>query len=68
MPIGNVKFFNSDKGYGFIAAADGSGDSFVHITAVQAAGMATLNKDQRVSYELETGRNGKVSAINLQSA
>jgi len=49
MPIGNVKFFNSDKGYGFIAAADGSGDSFVHITAVERAGMATLNKDQRLS-------------------
>ena len=68
MPIGNVKFFNTDKGYGFISNEDGSGDSFVHITAVERAGMATLNKDQRVSYELETGRNGKVSAINLQSA
>ena len=68
MPIGNVKFFNTDKGYGFISNEDGSGDSFVHITAVERAGMATLNKDQRVSYELETGRNGKVSAINLQPA
>lgn len=68
MPIGNVKFFNSDKGYGFIANADGSGDSFVHISAVERAGMATLNKDQRVSYELETGRDGKVSAINLEAA
>jgi len=68
MPTGTVKFFNTDKGYGFIANEDGSGDSFVHITAVQAAGMATLDKDQRVSYELETGRNGKVSAINLQQA
>ncbi|GGE91593.1 MAG TPA: cold-shock protein [Sphingomonas sp.] len=68
MPIGTVKFFNSDKGYGFIAAEDGSGDSFVHITAVERAGMPTLNKDQRVSYELETDRRGKQSAVNLQSA
>ena len=68
MPIGTVKFFNTDKGYGFIENEDGSGDSFVHITAVERAGMATLNKDQRLSYELETGRNGKVSAINLQQA
>ncbi|SKB25150.1 cold-shock protein [Sphingopyxis flava] len=68
MPIGTVKFFNTDKGYGFIENEDGSGDSFVHITAVQAAGMQVLNKDQRISYELETGRNGKVSAINLEQA
>lgn len=68
MPIGNVKFFNNDKGYGFIANADGSGDSFVHISAVERAGMITLNKEQRVSYELETGRDGKVSAVNLEAA
>lgn len=68
MPTGTVKFFNTDKGYGFIENEDGSGDSFVHITAVQAAGMDTLNKDQRLTYELERGQNGKVSAINLQSA
>ncbi|ODU32629.1 cold-shock protein [Sphingopyxis sp. SCN 67-31] len=68
MPVGNVKFFNSDKGYGFIAAADGSGDAFVHISAVERAGMATLNKDQRLNYELETGRDGKVSAVNLEAA
>jgi CspA family cold shock protein len=68
MPIGTVKFFNSDKGYGFIAAEDGSGDSFVHITAVEAAGLGTLDKDQRVSYELETDRRGKMSAVNLKSA
>jgi CspA family cold shock protein len=67
MPTGTVKFFNADKGYGFIENEDGSGDSFVHITAVQAAGMDTLNKEQRVSYELETGKNGKTSAVNLQS-
>lgn len=68
MPVGTVKFFNTDKGYGFISDEDGSGDAFVHITAVQNAGMATLEKDQRISYELETGRNGKTSAVNLQQA
>jgi len=68
MPIGTVKFFNSDKGYGFIAPEDGGNDSFVHISAVERAGMATLNKDQRVSYEIETDRRGKQSAVNLQSA
>ncbi|WP_298688064.1 cold-shock protein [uncultured Sphingomonas sp.] len=68
MPTGTVKFFNIDKGYGFIAAEDGSGDSFVHITAVERAGMATLNKDQRVSYDLEADRSGKMSAVNLQAA
>ena len=68
MITGTVKFFNADKGYGFIAPEDGGADSFVHITAVERAGMATLNKDQRVSYELETDRRGKQSAVNLQSA
>ena len=68
MPIGTVKFFNADKGYGFISPEDGGADSFVHITAVQAAGMQTLNKDQRLSYEVERGRNGKESAINLAQA
>ncbi|HYV88404.1 MAG TPA: cold-shock protein [Candidatus Polarisedimenticolia bacterium] len=68
MPIGTVKFFNTDKGYGFIAPEDGGSDSFVHISAVERAGMATLNKDQRLSYEVETDRRGKQSAVNLQSA
>ncbi len=68
MSIGKVKFFNSDKGYGFISNEDGSGDSFVHVTAVERAGMASLGKDQRVSYELETGRDGKISAVNLEAA
>lgn len=67
MPIGVVKFFNADKGYGFIAAEDGSGDSFVHITAVERSGMGTLVKDQRVQYELETDRRGKQAACNLQA-
>jgi CspA family cold shock protein len=68
MPIGTVKFFNADKGYGFIAPDGGGEDSFVHISAVQAAGMDTLNKEQRVSYEVEQGRNGKKSAVNLSAA
>ncbi|MEJ7926903.1 cold-shock protein [Sphingobium sp. AN641] len=68
MPIGTVKFFNADKGYGFIAPEDGGADSFVHISAVERAGMATLNKDQRLSYEIETDRRGKQSAVNLESA
>jgi CspA family cold shock protein len=65
---GTVKFFNADKGYGFIQPDDGSADSFVHISAVQAAGMQTLNKEQRLNYEVESGRNGKESAVNLSSA
>ena len=68
MPIGTVKFFNEQKGYGFIAPEDGGNDAFVHITAVERAGMRTLMKDQRVSYELEEDRRGKTSAVNLQSA
>ena len=68
MPIGTVKFFNEQKGYGFIAPEDGGNDAFVHISAVERAGMRTLQKDQRVSYELEEDRRGKMSAVNLQSA
>jgi CspA family cold shock protein len=68
MPIGTVKFFNDQKGYGFIAPEDGGTDAFVHITAVERAGMGTLQKDQRVSYELEQDKRGKMSAVNLQSA
>ena len=68
MPIGTVKLFNEQKGYGFIAPEDGGNDAFVHISAVERAGMATLQKDQRVSYELEEDRRGKMSAVNLQSA
>jgi CspA family cold shock protein len=68
MVTGTVKFFNTDKGYGFIAPEDGSGDAFVHISAVERAGMRTLDKDQRVTYELETDRRGKTSAVNLQQA
>jgi len=66
MPIGTVKFFNTEKGYGFIAPEDGGSDAFVHITAVQRAGLETLTQNQRLGYELETGRNGRTSAVNLQ--
>jgi cold shock protein len=68
MPIGIVKFFNADKGYGFIQPEDGGQDAFVHISAVERAGMSTLDRDQRVSYELETDNRGKTSACNLASA
>jgi CspA family cold shock protein len=68
MPIGTVKFFNDQKGYGFIAPEDGGNDAFVHISAVERSGMQTLQKDQRVSYELEQDKRGKMSAVNLQSA
>ena len=68
MPTGKVKFFNIDKGYGFIANEDGSGDSFVHISAVERAGMSTLNPDQRITYTLEKDQRGKMSAVNLEAA
>jgi len=68
MTIGTVKFFNADKGYGFIQPESGGQDAFVHISAVQAAGMTTLDRDQRVSYDLETDQRGKTSAVNIQSA
>jgi cold shock protein len=68
MPVGTIKFFNADKGYGFITNDDGGSDMFVHISAVERAGMATLNKDQRVGYDVEVGRNGKSSAVNLRQA
>jgi CspA family cold shock protein len=68
MPIGTVKFFNQDKGYGFIQPEGSGNDAFVHISAVERAGMSTLNKDQRVSYDLEQDQRGKTSAVNLQSA
>jgi len=67
MPIGTVKFFNTDKGYGFIAPDEGATDAFVHITAVERAGLRTLEKDQRVKYELETDNRGKTSAVNLEA-
>lgn len=67
MPIGTVKFFNIDKGYGFISPEGGGNDSFVHISAVERAGMTTLQTDQRVSYDIENDQRGKSSAVNLQA-
>jgi CspA family cold shock protein len=68
MTIGTVKFFNEQKGYGFISPEGGGNDAFVHISAVERAGMRTLDRDQRVSYELETDNRGKTSAVNIQAA
>jgi CspA family cold shock protein len=68
MTIGTVKFFNEAKGYGFIQPEDGGQDAFVHISAVERAGLRTLDRDQRVSYDLETDRRGKTSAVNIQAA
>jgi len=68
MPSGTVKWFNAQKGYGFIQPTAGSKDVFVHITAVEAAGMGSLREGQKVSYELERGREGKTSAVNLKNA
>lgn len=68
MAIGTVKFFNSDKGYGFISPDGGGNDSFVHISAVERAGMTTLQQNQRLSYEVESDQRGKSSAVNLQEA
>jgi CspA family cold shock protein len=63
-----VKFFDNAKGYGFITNEGGGNDAFVHISAVEAAGMRSLEKEQRISYELEQDNRGKTSAVNLQSA
>jgi CspA family cold shock protein len=65
--IGTVKFFNPSKGFGFIAPQDGSKDVFVHISAVERAGLATLHENQQVSFDIERGTNGKVSATNLKA-
>ena len=67
MPVGTVKFFNETKGFGFIQPDDGGQDAFVHITAVEQAGMRTLNKDQKVSYDLEQDQRGKTKAVNIQA-
>ncbi len=65
MTTGTVKFFNMDRGYGFIEPEDGSKDAFVHITAVERAGLSSLSEGQKVSYEVQPGRDGKSSAENL---
>ena len=63
---GTVKFFNNAKGFGFIAPLDGSKDVFVHISEVDRAGLPTLSENQKVSFEVQRGRNGKFSAVNLK--
>jgi CspA family cold shock protein len=65
--LGTVKFFNVSKGYGFIAPEGGGNDAFVHISAVEKAGLQTLNQDQKVSYDLEQDARGKMSAVNIQA-
>ena len=68
MANGTVKWFNGQKGYGFIQPEDGSKDVFVHVSAVERAGLTGLNEGQTVSYELERGQQGKTSAVNLKVA
>jgi cold shock protein len=68
MATGTVKFFNADKGYGFISPDGGGNDAFVHISAVERAGMITLSENQRLTYELEEDRRGKMAAVNLSAA
>jgi CspA family cold shock protein len=65
MPTGTVKFFNATKGFGFIQPDDGSKDVFVHISAVERAGLSSLSEKQKLSFDLEKGNNGKTSAVNL---
>lgn len=67
MPIGTVKFFNFSKGFGFIQPDDGGKDAFVHISAVERAGMTGLSENQRISFDLAEERPGKLSAINLRT-
>ena len=67
MATGTVKWFNADKDYGFIAPDNGEADLLVHVTAVQQAGLDGLNENQKVNYEVETGRNGREAATDLQA-
>lgn len=67
MPTGKVKFFNTDRGYGFITNDEGGPDAFVHVTALERAGLSSLAPDQNVSYELEQDRRGKTSAVSIQT-
>jgi cold shock protein len=68
MAIGTVKWFNAQKGYGFIQPEDGSKDVFVHISAVERSGIGNLHEGQRLSFELERGNQGKISAVDLRQA
>ncbi|MDB5922342.1 MAG: cold-shock protein [Burkholderiales bacterium] len=67
MQSGTVKFFDATKGFGFIAPEDGSKDVFVHISAVQGSGLQNLTENQKVSFEVERGRDGRLSAANLKA-
>ena len=64
---GTVKFFNATKGFGFIAPEDGSKDIFVHISALQGSGLASLAENQKVSFDTERGKDGRISAVNLKT-
>lgn len=66
MSVGTVKWFNATKGYGFIQPEDGGADVFVHVSAVQRAGLSGLNEGQKVSFDLERGQKGKMAAVNLK--
>ena len=68
MSTGTVKFFNSAKGFGFIQPDDGAKDVFVHISAVERAGLGSLNENDKLSFDVEKGDNGKLSAVNLKKA
>lgn len=68
MSQGTVKWYNSQKGYGFIMPSDGSKDVFVHVSDVERAGLGSLNEGQKLNYELQRGQQGKMSAVNLQAA
>jgi len=68
MTVGTVKWFNTQKGYGFIQPEDGSKDVFVHISAVERSGIGNLHEGQKVSFELDRGQRGKISAVNLRQA
>jgi CspA family cold shock protein len=68
MSIGTVKWFNAQKGYGFIQPDDGSKDVFVHVSAVESSGIGNLQEGQKLSYEIERGQQGKISAVSLQAA
>ena len=68
MAAGTVKWFNAQKGFGFIQPDDGSKDVFVHITAVERAGLGNLQEGQKLSFDIERGQQGKTSAVNLKSA
>jgi cold shock protein len=68
MPTGTVKWFNPAKGFGFIMPEDGSKDVFVHISAVERSGLGSLREGQKLSFDLERGQQGKVSAVNLKNA